>query len=432
MGTNGAFTFGVPVASGAPYSVTVLSQPDGQISSVTKGSGVVGQQSIGDVSVSCVPQPRYPLSPPATSLGGSLTGSIRSPFTLGLSTETIFTLRNAFIADLDGDGYPEVILGITTYPDQVAQPIIVVGVQPVFSLLTDSMFSGGVPQTQHPNEMFTADLNGDGLPDLVVGNAGLDHPPWTGGPMAGALNVGGGKFRNVSAGLPSSMASTRSYAVAAGDLRGDGKVEIILPDGTSGSASETIHWNGSGFDEDPAWINKQIWAHPGALFDASWLGVADLDGDGYQDVIVAGNATRPNLRVLYGSASGFQLSDLAHLPEGRMGTTPRRFWNLSGNPSSQGANLDRVVIADFNNDGRPDLFALAEDATTYSPGVFSDQAYPDYQGLRQNGGTAYTQIGLQVLLNQGNRVFVDVSADSTSVPSGPEVLRCCLGRRSQQ
>ena len=268
--SNDPFKFGVPVASGSPYSATVLSQPDAQICTLTNGSGIVGQAGVTDIAIACAQSLRYyPVEPPSASLGGAVTDSLRSPFTLGLSTEGLFEIRNALVADLDGDGYPEVILGITTYPNQIAQPIIVVGAKTSLSLLSDSMFGDGVPQTQHPNQMFTADLNGDGLPDLVIGNAGIDHPPWTGGPIAVALNIGGGKFRNVSASIPISMAETRSYSVAAGDLHKDGKVEILLSgndtSGNSGDASETLHWNGSGFDEDPAWISKQIWAHPGGL-----------------------------------------------------------------------------------------------------------------------------------------------------------------------
>jgi hypothetical protein len=414
---NGPFTFGVPVATGAPYLVKVLSQPEARVCTVTNGSGTVGQTSVTDILVACTPSLAFPISPPSASLGGRVVGSFMRA--LGPSSENVFILGNAFVADLDGDGYPEVILSIRTYPNQISQPILVVGAKADLSLLSDSMFVDGVPETQNASQMFTIDLNGDGLPDLVIGDAGFDHPPWTGGPIAVALNLGGGMFRNVSALLPVSMAKTRSYSVAAGDLHGDGKVEIILPDGGGGTAptygtlSETIRWNGAGFDEDPSWINKKVWAQPGGLFDASWLGVADLDGDGFQDVIVAGNHTRPNLRVLYGGATGFQLFGLARLPEGTWGHTPSLYWSLPGNPSSQGGDVDRVVIADFNNDGRPDIFALEKRGAYYQPGVYTDRSDPAYPGVFQNGGTAYGEIGLQVLLNQGGRVFTDMTSRSS-------------------
>src|SRR5262249_40221350 len=86
---NGPFTFGIPVASGDPYSVTVLSQPVGQNCTVTHGSGIVGQASVVDVAVSCTGVPAYPLTAPATSLGARVTASLTTAFTQGASTESL-------------------------------------------------------------------------------------------------------------------------------------------------------------------------------------------------------------------------------------------------------------------------------------------------------------------------------------------------------
>lgn len=282
------------------------------------------------------------------------------------------------------------------------------------------MFSGDVPSTMSPTIMLLTDLNGDGLPDLVIGAAGGDYDPNLGWRIAVALNAGQGRFRNVSDLLPAAISLTRSQAVAAGDLHGDGRVEIILPAAgpASGFPSETVRWTGVGFEEDPNWISKQIWAHPGNCFSASWLGVSDLDGDGFQDVIVAGNATTPNLRVLYGSALGFQLSDLSLLPEGTWGHTPYLLHSEPGNPSSQGADLDRVVVADFDGDGRPDIAALGENLTYFQPGTFTDQKEPDYQNFLKNGGTVFGDVGFQVLLNRGSRIFEDTSRESSTTNLG--------------
>jgi hypothetical protein len=50
---NGSFTFATPVASGAPYSVTVQSSPSGQSCSVANGSGTVGSANVTSVAVTC-------------------------------------------------------------------------------------------------------------------------------------------------------------------------------------------------------------------------------------------------------------------------------------------------------------------------------------------------------------------------------------------
>ncbi len=73
VGLNGAFTFGTALPSGAPYAVTVLTQPaaPSQICSVGNGSGSVGSANVSTVAVSCI----YPNPNPRT-----LTSSVPSAY----------------------------------------------------------------------------------------------------------------------------------------------------------------------------------------------------------------------------------------------------------------------------------------------------------------------------------------------------------------
>jgi len=54
-GSNGSFTFAMPVSSGSPYVVTVLSQPTAvaQTCTVTMGNGTVGAANVTSVAVTC-------------------------------------------------------------------------------------------------------------------------------------------------------------------------------------------------------------------------------------------------------------------------------------------------------------------------------------------------------------------------------------------
>lgn len=65
LNANGTFTFSQPVANGAHYDVTVLTQPLGQHCTVTNGSGTVAAANVTNVSVTCVK---------AYTVGGALTG----------------------------------------------------------------------------------------------------------------------------------------------------------------------------------------------------------------------------------------------------------------------------------------------------------------------------------------------------------------------
>lgn len=69
ISSNGAFKFTQKVASGSPYSVTVLTQPIGAICSVSNGSGTVSTQDITNIAVNCVPTPSNPFS--GTSWSGT-------------------------------------------------------------------------------------------------------------------------------------------------------------------------------------------------------------------------------------------------------------------------------------------------------------------------------------------------------------------------
>ncbi len=50
---NGAFTFATALATGKPYAVTVLTQPTGQMCTVTNGTGTTASTNVTNVTVSC-------------------------------------------------------------------------------------------------------------------------------------------------------------------------------------------------------------------------------------------------------------------------------------------------------------------------------------------------------------------------------------------
>ena len=74
VAASGTFNFNTPVASGSPYSVTVLNQPLGGTCTVVNGSGTIIASNVSNVTVSCVPN-LYPISGTVTGLlsGRSLT-----------------------------------------------------------------------------------------------------------------------------------------------------------------------------------------------------------------------------------------------------------------------------------------------------------------------------------------------------------------------
>ncbi|HHF7347013.1 TPA: hypothetical protein ACPSKE_000171 [Legionella feeleii] len=66
INNSGSFTFSTPVAQGAGYNVTVLTQPTSQTCTVTNGSGSVGTTDIASVQVNCADN--------AFNVGGTVSG----------------------------------------------------------------------------------------------------------------------------------------------------------------------------------------------------------------------------------------------------------------------------------------------------------------------------------------------------------------------
>jgi hypothetical protein len=300
---------------------------------------------------------------------------------------------SAGVKDLDNDGYPEVILTLTgtNRSDPPAfQPVVIEG-SGQLRLATSDFFPTGAPTVKNSYVTYFADVNGDGLQDIVFPDAGLDAPPWTGSRIGIALNLGLGKYRDVSSLVPADVQKTRSQSLAIGDIAGDGRVQIGLPDQNDGGNAAALRWNGSGFDEIVNWVPQTLWTGTGGapgLRQQSFMANADFDRDGHQDLLVTGvQFPTPNLRILFGAAGGFTTAttgSVLQLPDGLF-TGP-----------GVGDN-DPLVIADFNNDGWPDIFA--------QEGV----------GVGTPAGT----IGVQVMLNQGARKFIDATAASWTRPFDP-------------
>jgi hypothetical protein len=71
VSASGTFTFATKVPSGAPYAVTVFTQPTGQTCAVAQGAGTMPNANVTNVAVTCTNNP----PPPTTySIGGNVSG----------------------------------------------------------------------------------------------------------------------------------------------------------------------------------------------------------------------------------------------------------------------------------------------------------------------------------------------------------------------
>ncbi|HLU48194.1 MAG TPA: VCBS repeat-containing protein [Planctomycetota bacterium] len=229
------------------------------------------------------------------------------------------------VADLDGDGTPEII-------STDADGAIAVARREAESYVVEIRDPG--PQVTAPSDLIAADIDADDSVDVIIADRGP-----AGGGSAGVLvaisNANGG-FAGRMLREPGGEA-TAPRSIALGDIDGDGLTDIAAVD--PGASSVTIfHQVAAGsFRAAP-----QVIAAAGIIANPEDLVAGDFDGDGRIDLLTQSPATSEGRFFFQNASREF---------------TPQAVTLQSTSPFA-------LAGGDVDGDGRPDLVSADVDGGT--------------------------------------------------------------------
>jgi hypothetical protein len=181
-------------------------------------------------------------------------------------------------ADVNGDGIADIVTGTATVSSHIMAFDGATGTV-LQSFFAFAGFNGGVT-------VAAGDVNGDGVTDVLVA-AGV--PSYT------HVKAFDGRTDALLASFLAPPAANNLVSIAAGDLNGDGLAEIIVGGGVTGPLVSVFQ----GGTFAPL---VSFFPYPGAAGGTARVGVADVNGDGQLDLVTgAGPGLPPHVKAFRGT-----------------------------------------------------------------------------------------------------------------------------------
>lgn len=252
------------------------------------------------------------------------------------------------------------------------------------------------------------DINGDGYSDIIVSSTQ-------------GLNLHYGSSSGlITLGLKWSPEAFGLYITSAGDVNNDGYSDVIVG-GSFGSGQSDSTWaslyygSPTGLDNTPDWAVD--YGHEDNSYEVSAASAGDVNGDGYSDIIIGtyysnynnSNPTETNrFFVYYGSASG-------------LSTSADWTWCVDiSEPHNDTVNMSAYAAGDINGDGYSDI--ILNSPVWY---INSSIYYGTSAGLSDTGidwdneyivatpgdvnGDGYSDVIVSTLLSSNNNPIISTS-----------------------
>jgi len=248
------------------------------------------------------------------------------------------------IADIDGDGKPDLILTPSTVTDQEAITIVQNTSSPGAISFGDEAF---LEPTENTTAVIVTDIDGDGKPDIItcdgLNTFSIFRNVYNGGNITGAAFAARQDIK-----MPFTFTS-----FAVGDLNSDNKADVALLGTYSG---EFIQGDIAVFTLLNTSVAGSItfkMQGSNAVAAGNTVALADMDGDGKPDIVVNG---RNDVTVVRNRST---TGSLIFSPNADIAT---------------GQGYGHAVVADIDGDGKPDLISMSQSSNQFN--IFLNQPTP--------------------------------------------------------
>jgi FG-GAP repeat/Secretion system C-terminal sorting domain/FG-GAP-like repeat len=303
----------------------------------------------------------------------SRVSSVSERLLSGMDPADDFGWSSACAGDVNGDGYPDIIVGAYEYGSNTGRAYIYFG-GPNMKSTPDLILTGeGTNQDFGTSVASAGDVNGDGYADVIVGANGYNSHVgrayiYFGGPhMTGAPDV----ILNGEA----SGDNFGSTVAGAGDVNGDGYADVVV--GAFGNSSSKgrayIYFGGPTVSTTPAL--KLSGQSANDYFGVSVASAGDVNGDGYSDILIGASG--------YNSSTG---RAYVFLGGKTIGTTP--YLTIDGEATGDYFGNAVCSAGDVNGDGYADICVGA-----YGHGSAEGKVYLYYGGPDSTAAAAVTFSG---------------------------------------
>ncbi len=275
----------------------------------------------------------------------------------------------AMLGDVDGDGVAEALIGTQSTSasgyDGAAYLMVGPSAGTTDLLGAYTIFEPETPGDQAGFRVASAgDMDGDGLTDMLIssrlessGGTGLGAVYLASDPVSGTVSLADSRAKITNA----SSSNYLFLARAAGDVDGDGHEDLVLGHSSYDSGKSSNHGGGylflgptSGTVSTTAADAIFVGSDSGDYFGCSVAGGADLDGDGFDDLLFAAQgedfpaSDAGAVYLVYGPTSGTHSAVDADL----------RFAGVAADDKLGNANQGHHsidIVGDTDGDGRLDL-----------------------------------------------------------------------------